>query len=131
MKEEVRKVLDMLENKIITADQAAQLLDAMDAGEDESKETSFRTASKRQLHIKVLSDDGGKNVDIKVPMSMVKAGMGIGKGFVGKAGENNEAIKDLDWDNLNDAIGQMAEDGTVGEIVSVNKDGKSVKIWME
>lgn len=130
MKEEIKKVLEMLENGRINAAQASELLEAMQVLGDD-KPAAAVDAPRRLLKIKVVSHDGD-NVDIKVPMTLVNAGMNIGKNFVGKAGDNNEAIKDLDWDQLNSAINQMMADGTVGDIITVNsKDGDSVRIWLE
>ena len=129
MKEEIKKVLEMLENGKINAAQAGELLEAMQILGDEKP--AAVDASRRLLKIKVVSNDGD-NVDIKIPMTLVNAGMNIGKSFAGKAGDNNEAIKDLDWDQLNMAINQMMADGTVGDIVTVDsKDGDSVRIWLE
>lgn len=130
MKEEIKKVLEMLEKGTINAAQAGELLEAMQVLGDE-KAAAVTDTPRRLLKIKVVSDDGD-NVDIKIPMTLVNAGLNIGKNFAGKAGENNDAIKDLDWDQLNLAINQMMADGTVGDIVTVDsKDGDSVRIWLE
>lgn len=130
MKEEVRKVLEMLGQGKINATQAEELLEAMQVIGDEKPETPGDMA-RRLLKIKVVSDDGD-NVDIKIPMTLVNAGLNIGKNFAGKAGDENEALKDLDWDQLNTAINQMMADGTIGDIVTVDsKNGDSVRIWLE
>lgn len=128
MKEEVRKILDMLEKGQVNSGQAAELLEAMDAFGEKNKAVS-KTNKKRMLRIKVNSADGNK-VNVKVPASLISAGVNIGRYF--NDGDNNQAVKDLDWDNLSNAINQMLEDDEIGEIVNVeSEDGDNVEIWLE
>ena len=97
----------------------------------DDKKTPAADAPRRTLKIKVVSHDGD-NVDVKIPMTLVNAGLNIGKNFASKASGDNEAIKDIDWDQLNTAIDQMMADGTVGDIVTVDShDGDTVHIWLE
>ena len=130
MREEIKKVLEMLEQGKVTAAQAGELLEAMQVLGDD-KPAAASDMPRRMLKIKVVSDDGD-NVDIKIPMTLVNAGLNIGKSFAGRAGDDNEALKDLDWDQLNMAINQMMAEGSIGDIVTVDsKDGDSVRIWLE
>ena len=129
MREELRKVLDLIEQKTITAAQAAELLEAM--GVDEDRPIPLRPDKKRLLKVDVLSADGDK-VDIKVPVSLLRAGMGMGKNFAMSSSHDNEAMKQLDWDDLMTSVEQMIEDGDTGEIVTVNSaNGDKVRIWLE
>lgn len=132
MKEEIRKVLEMVEQGKISSAQAGELLEAMGLEDDAAPEVPVRkTEQKRLLKISINSADGDK-VDVKVPISLLQAGMGIGKNFAASAGQDNPAMKDLDWDQLMIAVNQMVEDGTSGEIVTVDSaDGDHVKIWLE
>jgi hypothetical protein len=130
MKDEIRKVLDMLEKDKINAAQAAELLEAMQVLGDDKPAAAAGNA-RRLLKIEVLSVKGDK-VDIKVPMTLVSAGLSIGKSFAGQAAGSNEALKDLDWDQLSLAINQMMTDGSAGDIVTVlSAEGDSVHIWLE
>lgn len=130
MKEELKKVLELVEQGKVTSAQAAELIDAMGITDEQSMAVSAKTA-KRMLKIHVISKDGDK-VDVKLPISLLKAGMGIGKTFAVSAGGDNEALKQLDWDQLMLAINQMIEDDELGEIVTVDSaDGDNVKIWLE
>jgi hypothetical protein len=130
MKDEIKKVLEMLEKGKINAAQAAELLEAMQVLGDEKPSPALSNA-RRMLKIEVLSVKGDK-VDIKVPMMLVSAGLSIGKSFAGQAAGSNEALKDLDWDQLSQAINQMMADGSTGDIVTVlSAEGDSVHIWLE
>lgn len=130
MKEEVRKVLEMLEKGQLNAGQASELLEAMDAfGEQDNAKPA--AVKRRNLRIKVNSSDGTK-VNVKVPASLVSAGVNIGRYFTDRGGEGNEALKDLNWDELATAVTQMLEDGDIGEIVNIeSEDGDNVNIWLE
>lgn len=132
MKDELKKVLDMVELGKITSAQAAELIEAMGMGDVQSSPATTKPA-KRMLKVHVISA-GGDKVDAKLPVSLLKAGIGIGKSFVvsGAEGTNNEALKQLDWDQMMVAIDQMIEDDELGEIVTVNSaGGDTVKVWLE
>ena len=78
MSEERKKVLDMLAEGKISADEAERLLDAL---ENKTTETSPQTALTKTLDnlpkylfVKVDAVDGDK-VNIRVPLKLVKAGI--------------------------------------------------------
>jgi len=78
MNEERKKVLDMLAEGKISADEAERLLDAL---ENKTTETSPQTALTKTLDnlpkylfVKVDAVDGDK-VNIRVPLKLVKAGI--------------------------------------------------------
>lgn len=132
MKEEIRKILDMLENGQVNASQATELLDAMNAFSDQDATTEKpKTRKKRSLRIKVNSADG-KVVNIKVPASLVKAGVNIGRYMGDHGGTGNQAVGDLDWEELADVVNRMLEDDETGEIVNVESEkGDVVQIYLE
>jgi hypothetical protein len=129
MKEEVRKVLDMLEKGQITASQASELLDAMDSfGEQAAAKPA--APGKRLMRIKIVSAEG-KKVDLKVPAALVGSGISMSRYFSGR-GSKNDSVKDLDWDQLSATVNQMLRDGTAGEIINIVSDeGDKVDIWLE
>ena len=130
MKEEIRKVLEMLEKGQVNSSQAAELLEAMDAFG--SKQDSPAAApKKRMLRIKAISADG-KKVNVKVPASLIGSGINIGRYFNEQNMRHNEAVNDLDWSKLSDAVNQMLADDEAGEIVKVTtEDGDHVEISLE
>lgn len=128
MNEELRKILDLVEQKKITAAQAAELLEAMGL-----EETSKPVAPprKRYLRVMVLSSDGDK-INIKLPVSILRSGIDIGRHFGAVSGEGKEALQHLDWDSVMTMVDQMIEDGSTGEIVNVaSADGDKVLILLE
>jgi hypothetical protein len=70
MNEEKARILKMLEDKKITADQAMKLLDALDKTESRPTE---RELKRKWLHIRV-EKDGKQTVNLKLPLSLLKFG---------------------------------------------------------
>lgn len=70
MNEEKSRILKMLEDKKITADEAMKLLDALDR--TQSRPTD-RELKKKWLHIRV-EKDGKQTVNLKLPLSLLKFG---------------------------------------------------------
>lgn len=130
MKEELKKVLELVEQGKITSAQGAELIEAMGIGDSPASGTPA-PAMRRMLKIHVISGKGDK-VDVKLPVSLLKVGMGFGKAYAVKAGGENEALKQLDWDELMVAVNQMIEDNELGEIVTVTSaDGDTINVWLE
>ncbi len=70
MNEEKSRILKMLEDKKITADEAMKLLDALDR--TESRPTD-RELKRKWLHVRV-EKDGKQTVNLKLPLSLLKFG---------------------------------------------------------
>jgi hypothetical protein len=70
MNEEKARILKMLEDKKITADEAMKLLDALDRTDSRPSE---RDLKRKWLHIRV-EKDGRQTVNIKLPLALLKFG---------------------------------------------------------
>jgi hypothetical protein len=70
MNEEKARILKMLEDKKITADEAMKLLDALDRTGSRPSERELR---KKWLHIRV-EKDGRQTVNLKLPLALLKFG---------------------------------------------------------
>ncbi len=70
MNEEKSRILKMLEDKKITADEAMKLLDALDRT---ASRPTDRELKKKWLHIRV-EKDGKQTVNLKLPLSLLKFG---------------------------------------------------------
>jgi hypothetical protein len=70
MNEEKMRILKMLEDKRITADQAVKLLDALDRTDSRPTDRELR---RKWLHIRV-EKDGRQTVNLKVPLALLKFG---------------------------------------------------------
>ena len=136
MNEERKKVLEMLADGKISADEAERLLDAL---ETKTTETSPQTALAKTLDnlpqylfVKVDSDDGDK-VNIRVPLKLVKAGIKL-KALLpreaqdkinAKLDEKGINLDDFEAENFKDILDALAE----FEINVDEKKGDRVRIY--
>ncbi len=125
--EEKYKVLKMVEQGTIKAEEAGKLLDVLekssigDGPSNEAGDVSFRSG--KWLKIKVTDINSGKTrVNIRLPISLISSGIKLGMKFVPEA-EGIDAVK------IMDAI----RDGGVGKIVDAveDDDHERVEIWVE
>jgi hypothetical protein len=145
MNEEIMKVLSMLQEGQITAEQASQLIEALGATDASATSVPPRPPPpgvgagsghgkrKHKLRI-VVTSPKGDNVNIKIPARLITAGVKIGKYFTKKTDGSDESWESagLDWDELGSAVKQMIEDNDEGEIMDiVTEKGENVKIWLE
>ena len=136
MNEERKKVLEMLADGKISADEAERLLDAL---ENKTTETSPQTALAKTLDnlpqylfVKVDSDDGDK-VNIRVPLKLVKAGIKL-KALLpreaqdkinAKLDEKGINLDDFEAENFKDILDALTE----FEINVDEKKGDRVRIY--
>lgn len=148
MNEERKKILDMLASGKITVEQADKLLAAvgeseLDAGNsiDTSNQKKLKSRMPKFLRIQVNSapKDGKKaeNINIKIPIGLLKAGMKLGSimpesaktkvnGKLGERGINLD-LNNLDKESIGDIIKGL-EDMTI----DVNdSDGEQIRIFTE
>jgi len=117
------RILEMIENKTITAAEGAELLKALDKNEEKSVLKPKRNAFK-MFKIKVLSADGDK-VNVQIPIEFAKVALSSGKGFM-----KLDQIEGLDLDI--DLLLEMIDTGVLGKIVDVESaDGDIVEIIIE
>lgn len=117
------RILEMIENKTITAAEGADLLKALDKNDTKTVLSPKKNAFK-MFKIKVLSADGDK-VNVQIPIEFAKVALNSGKGFM-----KVDQIEGLDLDV--DAILDMIDSGMLGKIVDIESaDGDIVEIIIE
>ncbi len=118
------RILEMIENKTITAAEGAELLKALDKNEEKSPVVSRKRDAFKMFKIKVLSGDGDK-VNVQIPVEFAKVALTSGKGFMKV--DQLEGL-DLDFDQIID----MIDSGMLGKIVDIESaDGDIVEIVIE
>jgi protein associated with RNAse G/E len=128
MNDEKIKILKMIEEGKITAEEGSKLLQAVDETKSviqEPKKTG--TGEGKWLRVKVLStEDGNKTkVNVNIPIALVETGLKIGKSF-----DKNleESMKGVDIGE----ILEMIRNGAAGKIVEVESDnGDIVEVYVE
>ncbi|MEN6436484.1 MAG: hypothetical protein ABFD14_06030 [Anaerolineaceae bacterium] len=125
--EERLKVLKMVEESKITAEQAVELLLALETQEKPAKKPEDLSGSSRAggkwLRVKVTDAETGRSrVNIRVPTSLVGAGLKMGMRL-------SPEIEALDTEQIMHFI----ESGTIGKIVDVTdeKDNEHIEVYIE
>jgi hypothetical protein len=124
MKDDVMRVLKMVEEGKISAEKGAQLIEAM-KGESvpavqEQPKISY---DELMLKIRVISADKD-NVNVQLPLKFIKGMLGA----FGKMPMNIKGMEGIDINMLNDAI----DSGLTGKIVDVKSaNGDIVEIVIE
>lgn len=118
--EERMQILKMLEAGQITAEEAAKLLEALDAS---TKGEPERDGGANWFRVRVTDTRTGRSkVNVNIPINLVNLGLKIGARFA-------PDIKDLDFEEVIEAI----RSGVQGRIVDVQdeEEGERVEIFVE
>lgn len=142
MSEQRKQILQMLADGKINADEAERLLTALESGtETVAKNRSAVPGSGKKpkfLHIKVTSDKGGRhgheNVDIKVPIMLLKAGMKLGSLMPEKARDKfsahlNDKGIDLDMSKLGSGEIDLLVQALSESSIDIDADNEKVRIF--
>ncbi|MCH5584075.1 hypothetical protein MK805_03730 [Shimazuella sp. AN120528] len=119
MKEEIAKILTMVQEEKITAEKGAELIELL-KDEKPSNASSHASYLKKMLRIRVNSAEGDK-VNINIPLNLVKTILKAGHHIAEKFPESEKYVKEIDMDLLIHAIENEAE-GQIVDITSANND---------
>lgn len=124
--DERMRILKMIEDKTITAEEADQLMKAMSADAGAEVVVS-RSYDRRLLHI-VVDSEAGDKVNIQFPVSAIKKILKA----TGKLPIPEAELKGLDLTALMDAVSECLDEEIQGDLVNVNAgDGSVVRIYVE
>ncbi|MFC7677333.1 hypothetical protein [Paenibacillus sp. GCM10028914] len=143
MKEEISKVLSLLQEGKIDSDKASELIDALKERQtahtsqtvqvlgnpDYSNKLTVASGGylDKTLKIRVLAQDN-TNVNINLPIKLVKAVLGAGHSIASNIPQAAKYVKDIDIDLLIDAI----ENELDGQIIDVRSgEGDIVTVVIE
>ncbi len=123
------KILKMVEDGVITSEEALKLLDAVEENvEQEVKKEKIKLKGKK-LKIKVFDPADNTKVDIKIPLSLINLGLTIGTKI---KPELKEKIGDIDIDEIiKNAIDDFSETGNQTLVDIEEENGTIVKIYIE
>ncbi len=129
--EERMRILKMIQDGKITAEEGARLIQALDtqkststagAGGATPPQGGARAAA-RWFRVQVTDTNTGKTrVNVRLPVSLIHAGMKMGARFLPE-------VQGLDMDQLT----QFINSGEVGKMVDVidEEDGEHVEVFIE
>ena len=121
MKEEKRKILEMLKDGKITLEEAEQLLEKLNVSESSNNVTRIKKPnSKKFLRVRVTEEDKVK-ANVNIPIALAEVGLNL----IPKAKLKVDG-KQIDMDQ----ILKLIEEGTEGELVNIDAegDGKNYKV---
>ena len=124
--EERMKILKMIEEGKISADEGSKLLSALNdsrKGMPFQSGSSGASSSARWLRIRVTDVRTGRSkASVQIPLALVDAGMKIGAHFAPE-------VEGVDMSNVMDSIRM----GVTGKIIDVvdEEDGEHVEIFVE
>ncbi|MDR6998425.1 SHOCT-like domain-containing protein [Neobacillus niacini] len=127
MKEEISRVLTMVEEGKLDKEKATELINALQGKENPvqlRKETPYLN---KMLKIRVTSEEGD-NVNVNLPIKLVKAVLKVGTSIAEKIPEAEKYVKDINVDLLIEAI-ENEVDGQIVDITSAK--GEKVFVIIE
>jgi hypothetical protein len=74
MKEEIQKILSLLEEGKISKEQAGQLIDALNHSQDQKSNTNTSNEKTRKFKVHI-SDENHHNINLNLPISWVSFGL--------------------------------------------------------
>lgn len=121
--EERMKILQMIQDGKISAEDGAKLLAALSEGSQTQRKKSVRrTRDTRNMRVRVTDTSSGKTkVSVNLPLSLVDAGLNIASNFMPDMGIDAAG-------EISDAINE----GLSGKIVDViDEDGEHIEIFID
>ena len=123
MSEERARILQMVNENKIDAQEGARLLSALHNATPAAQERAPREGTPRWFRVRVTNLATGRTkVNVNLPLSLVKVGLKMGAHF-------SPDIEEFDWDELMAAIQEGAA-GKLVEVVDV-EDGEKVEVYVE
>jgi hypothetical protein len=119
--EERMRILQMIQEGKITAEEGARLLQALGSGRPAQPSPPSRDP--RVLRVKVTDVNTGKTkVNVNIPMGLVNVGIKLGARFTPSSANVN-------YDEIMEAI----KTGTSGKLVDLEdvESGEHVEVWVE
>ena len=125
--EERMKILKMIQENRITAEEGAKLLKALSASSQKPRQqpTIRPMGGARWLRVRVTDMASGKSkVNVNLPLKLVDAGLNIAAQF---------APEDIDVGGLMEAVNDAIDDNLIGKIVDVvdGEDGEHIEVFIE
>lgn len=122
MREETLKILKMIEEGIITAEEGGKLIEAM---ENKGAEPSNQSKRIKWIRIKVTGGRQEKNYNVKIPANMIKVGLKLGAKFNLSGTQGN-------MDQYYQTIQEAIQNEKLGEVLNVeSEDGEKIQIILE
>jgi hypothetical protein len=126
MKEEIAKVMTMVQEGKIDVEKATELLHVLKGEDTRNQSEKSSDYFRKMLKVQVVSTERD-NIYVNVPINLVKAVLKAGVGIASKVPQAEMYVKDIDIDLLLQAIDNEI-DGKIVDVACANGDKVSVVI---
>lgn len=128
MKEEISKVLTMVQEGKIDADKGSELIRVLQEKEDTANTLHEKTIKyiDKTLKIRIVSAEND-NVKVNLPLKLVKAVLIAGHSIAASIPQSEKYVKDIDINLIIEAI-ENELDGQIVDVQSANGDSVSIII---
>jgi hypothetical protein len=121
--EERLKILDMIQNGVINAEEGAKLLKALKTKKDAESKFTSDPSEKKTIRVRVTdSATGNAKVSVNLPIGLINAGLNIASNFIPE--KENEILAEVE---------KALKSGASGKIVDVidHNDGEHIEIYID
>lgn len=127
MKDEISRVLTLVQDGKIDSKKAAELIDVLKEKEDLITSPKTTNYTDKTLKVRIISKEND-NVNVNLPIKLVKAVLKTGHSIAASIPQSEKYVREIDINLLIDAI-ENELDGQIVDIKSAN--GDSVAVFIE
>ncbi len=128
--DEKLRILKMVEEGTVTAEQAVELMDAMgvDCKDGNNLELSTKSSYDKKMFRIIVDSTQGDKVNVQLPVGAIKRLIKA----TGKLPVPDEKLHGVDLNEMMSAVAECLDEKMEGDFVSVNAaDGSTVRIFVD
>lgn len=124
--DEKLRILKMVEEGTISAEQAVELMNAL--GIEEARQLPAHTTYDKKMFRIIVDSVGGDKVNIQFPVGAIKKILKV----TGKLPIPEKELEGVDLSQLMDAVSECLDEEIEGDFINVNAaDGTTVRIYVD
>ncbi|MDO4544546.1 MAG: hypothetical protein Q4C25_00170 [Bacillota bacterium] len=125
--EEKMRILKMIEEGTITAEEAAELMKTMGVDEEGQKALSIRNGYDKKMFRVIVDSVEGDKVNVQFPVGAIKKILKV----TGKLPIPEKDLEGVDLTEMMDAIAECLDEEIEGDFVNVEAaDGTTVRVFV-
>lgn len=126
--DEKLRILKMVEDGTITAEQAAELMAALNTDAADQQLAAAKSSYDKKMFRIIVDSVSGDKVRVQFPVGPIKKILKV----TGKLPISDEDLKGIDLPAMMDAITECLEDEIEGDFVNVESaDGTTVRVFVD
>ena len=126
--DETMRILKMIEDGTITAEQGAELMSALNADVPAQQTAIGKTSYDKKMFRIIVDSTNGDKVNVQFPVSAIKKILKV----TGKLPIPEQDLQGVDLPAMMDAISECLEDEIDGDFVNVQAaDGTTVRVFVD